>query len=278
MNPALPPFLNSIFFANLLLWSGNLQAVEPPTPIRALLITGGCCHDYAAQKDILKSGLEARAHIVVDQIHTDDSSTAPPLAILGNAEYAKGYDVVIHDECAAAISDPAKIAAVLAPHKRGIAGVNLHCAMHSYRIGDPKEIAAVGSERGMWFDYLGIQSSGHGPKLPLAMTTVDKKHPIVSDLGWDKWTTGNEELYNNVQLLKTAVPIHQSTQMVKQKDGSMQEVGAVVTWTNDFGGTRVFSTSVGHVNETVADDRYLDLVTRGVLWSCNKLNATYLKP
>lgn len=281
MNPTLKLCLTQTFIANLLLWSCNLQALQatdPPTPIRALLITGGCCHDYAAQKDILKSGIEARAYITVDQIHTDDTTTAPPLAIIGNPEYAKGYDVVIHDECAAAISDPAKISAVLAPHKRGIAGVNLHCAMHSYRIGDPKEIASLGSERGMWFEYLGIQSSGHGPKLPLAITTVDKKHPIISDLGWDTWTTGNEELYNNVQLLKTAVPLHRSTQMVKQKDGSMQEVAAVVTWTNDFGGTRVFSTSVGHVNETVADDRYLDLVTRGILWSCDKLNGTYLKP
>ena len=281
MNPTLKICLTHIFIANLLLWSCNLQALQatdPPTPIRALLITGGCCHDYAAQKDILKSGIEARAYILVDQIHTDNTTTAPPLAILGNPEYAKGYDVVIHDECAAAISDPAKISAVLAPHKRGIAGVNLHCAMHSYRIGDPKEIASLGSERGMWFEYLGIQSSGHGPKLPLAITTVDKKHPIIIDLGWDTWTTGNEELYNNVQLLKTAVPLHRSTQTVKQKDGSSQEVAAVVTWTNDFGGTRVFSTSVGHVNETVADDRYLDLVTRGILWSCDKLNRTYLKP
>lgn len=281
MNPTLKLCLTQTFIVNLLLLSCNLQALQatdPPTPIRALLITGGCCHDYAAQKDILKSGIEARAYIVVDQIHTDNTTTAPPLAILGNPEYAKGYDVVIHDECAAAISDPAKISAVLAPHKRGIAGVNLHCAMHSYRIGDPKEIASLGSERGMWFEYLGIQSSGHGPKLPLSIITVDKKHPIISDLGWDTWTTGNEELYNNVQLLKTAVPLHRSTQTVKQKDGSSQEVAAVVTWTNDFGGTRVFNTSVGHVNETVADDRYLDLVTRGILWSCDKLNATYLKP
>jgi len=278
MNRTLKASLTHIIVANLLFWSGDLKAVEPPTPIRALLITGGCCHDYAAQKDILKSGIESRAHVVVDQVHSDDKSTSPPLAILGNPDYAKGYDVVIHDECASAISDPAKIAAVLAPHKRGIPGVNLHCAMHSYRIGDPKEIAALGSDRGMWFAYLGVQSSGHGPKLPLAITTVEKKHPIVSNLGWDSWTTGNEELYNNVQLLKTAVPLHRSSQMVKQKDGSMQEASAIVTWTNDFGGTRVFSTSVGHVNETVADDRYLDLVTRGILWSCDKLNPTYLKP
>src|SRR5216117_4555333 len=81
--------------------------------LRVLLITGGCCHDYARQKDILKKGLEERANVVVDQVHTDDTSTHPPLAILGNPEYAKGYDLVIHDECAADISDPAMVEAVL---------------------------------------------------------------------------------------------------------------------------------------------------------------------
>ncbi len=29
------------------------------------------------------------------------------------------------------------VQAVLKPHRDGIPGVNLHCAMHSYRIGDP---------------------------------------------------------------------------------------------------------------------------------------------
>jgi len=71
------------------------------------LITGGCCHDYAKQKDILKAGLEERANVIVDQIHTTNTTTKPPLAILGNPEYAKGYDLVLHDECGADISDPA---------------------------------------------------------------------------------------------------------------------------------------------------------------------------
>ena len=69
-------------------------------PLRILLITGGCCHDYARQKDILKKGIEARANVIIDQVHTDDTSTHPPLAILGNPDYAKAYDLVIHDECA----------------------------------------------------------------------------------------------------------------------------------------------------------------------------------
>ena len=40
----------------------------------------------------------------------------------------------------------------------------------------------------------------------------------------------------------------------------------------------MFSTTVGDNNDTVADARYLDLVTRGLLWSCDKLNGTYPKP
>src|SRR4051794_6788062 len=84
-------------------------------PLRVLLITGGCCHDYAQQKDILKRGLQARANMVIDQIHCAEASTRPPLAILGNPDYAKGYDLVIHDECGADISDPTTVEGVLKP-------------------------------------------------------------------------------------------------------------------------------------------------------------------
>jgi type 1 glutamine amidotransferase len=46
-----------------------------------------------------------------------------------------------------------------------------------------------------------------------------------------------------------------------------------VVWTNEYGEkkTRIFSTTLGHRNETIADTRYLDLVTRGLLWTCHKL-------
>ncbi len=36
----------------------------------------------------------------------------------------------------------------------------------------------------------------------------------------------------------------------------------------------MFCTTIGHNNDTVADPRYLDLVTRGVLWACGKLQAS----
>lgn len=235
-------------------------------PLRVLLITGGCCHDYPVQKDILKKGIEARANVLVEQIHTDDKTTKPPLPIYGNPDYAKGFDVVIHDECAADIKDPAIIAGVLKPHADGIPGVNLHCAMHCYRFGDFGKPLAPGAENGHWYEYLGLHSTGHGPQEPIAITFTAKDSPITKGLA--DWTTIKEELYNNIQIL-TGKELAKGKQTAKGKDTE-----TVVAWTNEYGPkkTRVFSTTIGHNNATVEDSRYLDLVTRGLLWSVGKLN------
>jgi hypothetical protein len=240
-------------------------------PLRVLLITGGCCHDYAAQKDILKKGIEARANVVIDQIHTDDHTTHPPLAILGHPDYAQGYDLVIHDECGSDISDPATVEGVLKPHRDGIPGVNLHCAMHSYRIGNPNAPVTLGTPHGLWFEYLGLQSSGHGPQEPIAVHFTDPESPITK--GLSDWTTIHEEHYNNVHIFDTAHPLAHGKQVVTQPDGSAKTNDWVDVWINEYGPmkTRVFSTTIGHNNETVADPRYLDLVTRGVLWATGHL-------
>jgi len=244
----------------------SLRAADAPKPLKVLLITGGCCHDYSKQKDILKAGIEARANVVIDQIHTDDKSTKPPLPIYGNPDYAKGYDLVIHDECAAGVSDQATVEAVLAPHRAGIPGVNLHCAMHCYRIGNPNEaVTELGTPHGFWFEYLGLQSSGHGPQLPISISFTDKESPIAK--GLSDWTTINEEHYNNIKIFETAKPLAHGKQTVKEKENDF-----VVAWTNTYmGKTRVFSTTIGHNNDTVNDPRYLDLVTNGVLWATDKL-------
>jgi hypothetical protein len=241
-------------------------------PLRILLITGGCCHDYAHQKDILKKGLEERANVVVDQLHTGDSTTHPPLAILGHPDYANGYDLVIHDECGSDISDPAIVEGVLKPHRDGVPGVNLHCAMHCYRIGNPNAPVTLGTPHGLWFEYLGLQSSGHGPQEPISIHFTDKDSPIAH--GLSDWTTIKEEHYNNVHVFDTAHAIAHGTQVIHQRNGTEKTNDFVVAWTNEYGPnkTRVFSTTIGHNNATVADPRYLDLVTRGVLWATGHLN------
>lgn len=230
-----------------------------PTPIKALLITGGCCHDYVAQKNLLKAGIEARAHVIVDLVHSDDRSTKARFDIYEKPDWAAGYQVVIHDECSADVKDMPYVQNILNAHKNGVGAVNLHCAMHCYRVGTDD-----------WFQFVGIQSSGHGPQKPIDITFVDRDHPVTKPL--ENWTTINEELYNNIKLFETAKPLARGRQDTGKKVDDF-----VVTWTNEYGKGKVFSTTIGHNNATVDDPRYLDMVTRGLLWSCDKLNAEYLK-
>ena len=235
-----------------------LRAAEPK-PLKAMLITGGCCHDYAKQGQLLKAGLEARAHVTVDVVHTDDRTTKARFDMYEKEDWAKGYDVVIHDECSSDVKELPYVANILKAHKEGVAAVNLHCAMHCYRTGMPD-----------WFEFCGIQSSGHGPQKPIAIAFTKEAHPIVKPL--NDWTTINEELYNNLKIFDSATPLATGKQDVGKKVDE-----AVVAWTNEFGKARVFSTTLGHNNETVGDARYLELVARGLLWSCDKLNDDYLK-
>jgi len=237
------------------------SAADDPKPLKVLLVTGGCCHDYAKQKDILKKGIEARANAAVDIIFVADGSTHPALPIYGHPDYAKGYDVVIHDECAADVNDPAVVEGVLKPHRDGIPGVNLHCGMHCYRIGNPNDPVTPGTPHGFWFEYLGLQSSGHAAQLPIAISFIDPGSPITK--GLTDWTTIKEELYNNIKVFDSAHALAR---------GKQEKSDFVVVWTNLYQGkTRVFSTTIGHNNQTVEDPQYLDLVTRGLLWACAKL-------
>ncbi len=249
------------------------KSEETAKPIKALLITGGCCHDYEHQKDILKRCIEARANVTVDIIYVADSSTHPTLPIYGHPDYANGYDVVIHDECAADIADTNVIQGVLKPHQDGIPGVNLHCAMHCYRFGDFSKPLPADAPNARWYEYLGLQSTGHGPQEPIAITFTDKSNPITTGLA--DWTTIQEEHYNNIKIWDTAHALAHGTQVIKNKNGDPARTNDfVVAWVNTYQGkTRVFSTTIGHNNETVADARYLDLVTRGLLWACDKLDA-----
>ena len=112
-------------FACLLLAAAlpSAHAAAPAKPLRALVISGGCCHDYALQHVILKEGLEARAHIEVDTIHSPDRSTKAKFEKYEKPDWAKGYDVIIHDECSADVKDLPYVNNILAAHKAGVAAV-----------------------------------------------------------------------------------------------------------------------------------------------------------
>lgn len=257
-----------------------VNASEAPKPLRVLLVAGGCCHEYDKQTVALKEGIEARLNAVVDVAYNPDKSTKAVFDIYKSSEWAKDFDVVIHDECSADVTDKAYVENILAAHRNGTPALNLHCAMHSYRWGNFREPVKAGDDNAGWYEMLGLQSTGHGPQEPVSITYTDAGHPITK--GLENWTTIKEELYNNIQIM-TGKALASGKQMVKPKakkgepppaaDAPAKEENAVVAWTNEYGPkkTRIFSTTIGHNTETVKDPRYLDLVTRALLWTTGKL-------
>src|SRR5579871_22874 len=124
--------------------------------IRALLVIGGCFHDYAEQKDILAKGIAERGNIKVTVAYDPDTSCKHLNPVYEKPDWAKHCDVVIHDECCSDVKDPAVINRILEPHRRGLPAVVLHCGMHSYRsAGYPKSTP--------WFEFTGLASTAHGP-------------------------------------------------------------------------------------------------------------------
>jgi hypothetical protein len=249
----------------------SLARAADEKPIKALFICGGCCHDYLHQKDIITKGISARANVEWEIAYDPDKGTTHLNPVYEKPDWYKGFDVVVHDECSAGVKDLKVINdTILAPHKAGLPAVLLHCAMHCYRSeGWPNVITP-------WYELTGIRSTGHRAQEPIEITFVDPENPITK--GLENWTTIKEELYNNEKgLLDSVHPLARGKQEYKdKKSGKENKFDDVVVWTNTFGKGKVFGTTIGHNNATCEDARYLDLVTRGLLWSVGKLDKEHM--
>ena len=233
-------------------------AVQPPAvntaanrPIRALLITGGCCHDYERQKRILTRGLSARANIQWTIVHQGGTTTDTKIPFYNNPNWAEGFDVVVHNECFAGVVDKDFVDGILKAHQQGVPAILIHCAMHCYRVGDDR-----------WFEFCGVQSPGHGPHYAYTIDNLKPEHPIMEGFG-ERFVVPKGELYHTVRIFDSATPLAHARRMDNNEP-------QVCVWTNDYRGTRVFGTTVGHYNETMVEPVWLDMVARGLLWATGR--------
>ena len=258
MTTALKLFLAAGF--SLLLVGPVAAADKEVKPIKALLITGGCCHDYTSQKKILPEAISKLANVEWTIVHQGGTTTDTQIPFYEKEDWYKGYDVVVHNECFAGVNDPTWTARILKAHRDGVPAVVIHCAMHCYR-----------DKTDQWFEFLGVTSHGHGANYPFDVVNLKPDDPIMKDFG-EKWSTPKGELYIIKKLWPTATPLaHAMSRDTKNNE--------VVIWTNLYGGkTRVFGTTIGHHNEEMNDPVFQNYVARGLLWACDKLNDDYLQP
>jgi type 1 glutamine amidotransferase len=233
-------------------------AAEEPKPLKALMVCGGCCHDYEAQKKILSEGITARANVAWTIVHEGipvgkDDARNTRVSIYEKPNWWAGYDVVVHNECFGSVADNAFVEGIAAAHKAGVPAVMLHCSTHSYRMATTDE----------WRMALGITSRSHEKRRDLKVRVMKADHPVMKGFPAE-WLDKDDELYKNEKIWPTATPLAQAY-------GEDTKQDHVCIWLNQYGKARVFVTTLGHFNATMESEEYLGLVTRGLLWTCDKL-------
>ncbi len=252
----LPRFLRlaAVLVSTVLVASAaDAQPAADAKPIRALLITGGCCHNYGFQSAQLTNAVSTHAKILWRVVNEGGNGTRAQIPLYDNPDWAKDYDVVIHNECFADTTNTTYIRKILDAHKAGTPAVVIHCAMHTYRATDIDD----------WREFLGVTTRRHDHQSKYPVKQVQPVHPIMKNVP-ENWVTPSDELYVIEKLWPNAKAIATS---VSERDGKTYPVA----WINQFGKARVFGTTYGHSDATFADPAFLNYVSRGVLWAAGRL-------
>jgi type 1 glutamine amidotransferase len=223
-------------------------------PLRALLITGGCCHNYPFQSGQLTNAVSAQAAVTWTVVNDGGTGTRGLIKLYDDPNWAKPFDVVVHNECFADTDDAAYVRRITAAHKAGTPAVVVHCAMHTYRAAQFDD----------WREFLGVTSRHHEHQSRYPVKVVAKDHPVMRGFP-DKWVTPMDELY----ILEKVWPGTKAlATSVSEKTGQEQPV----VWVNQYHGVRVFGTTYGHSDDTFRDPVFLNLLARGVVWAGGKLD------
>jgi type 1 glutamine amidotransferase len=238
-------------FSILFLAAVNSQGADKP--IRALIVTGGCCHNYAFQSQAITQAVSKVANVQWTILQDPRTGTRGEIDLYKDPHWADPYDIVIHNECFADTNDPEYIRRITAAHKAGKPAIVIHCAMHTYRAATVDD----------WREFLGVTSRRHDHMSKYPVKAAELKHPIMKDFP-DTWTTPPDELYVIEKLWPTTKALATS---VSEEDGKTYPV----VWTHKYGTARVFGTTFGHSDETFRDPVFLNYLSRGFLWATGKL-------
>ncbi|WP_197168022.1 ThuA domain-containing protein [Neorhodopirellula pilleata] len=226
-----------------------------PTAVKALLICGGCCHDYQNQKEIISEGLSKSVGPIDWTIIQYAGEREVHADVYQSKDWIKGFDLVVHNECFGGVTDPDFVKGIVAAHvENQIPAMVIHCSMHSYRNSSAADT---------WRNFLGVTSVRHEKSkqsMLVEPTAAGKSHPVLASLGGENWETVNGELYiiNQVWPGATVLATAFSNETNKAEP---------VIWTNQVEGTRVFGTTIGHHNETMLDPKYQSILADGWKWA-----------
>ena len=245
--------LRLFFIFLIIVFVSIAQAEDQQKSIRALLVTGGCCHNYKYQSKALIEGVAKNAKVDWKVVNEGGRGTRAKIALYDNPSWAKGFDVVVHNECFANTADEKYIQKITKVHKAGVPAVVIHCAMHTYRAAKIDD----------WREFLGVTSRKHDHQSRYPVKKVVPKHPILKGMP-DNWITPKDELYIIEKMWPSAQALANSK---SERDGKEH----AVAWTNKYGKAKIFGTTYGHSDATFDDPVFQKMIALGMLWVCDKL-------
>ena len=191
----------------------------PPGPrVKALLVSGGCCHDYPGQARVIMDAVGKVVPVDWMVAVQGGRGTTGALPVYDSPDWAKGYDIVVHNECFADITDPAFIRKITAAHKSGPPAIVIHCAMHTFRAATIDD----------WREFLGVTSRRHTKQFNIPVKIVAKDHAIMKGFKED-WVTPSDELYVIDKLWPGAAAVASAVSPEDQKEYPL-------AWTNQVPG------------------------------------------
>jgi uncharacterized protein len=228
---------------------GQPEAAGPR--INALLVSGGGYHDYPFQAKVM---MDLTRSLPVDWTVTIQGGrgTTGRQPLLDNPDWAKGFDIVVHNQCFADTTDEALLKRITGAHKGGPPAIVIHCAMHTYRA------ATVDT----WREFLGVTTRRHTKSYNISVKVAAPDHSIMKGFKAD-WVTPIDELYVIDKFWPTSKALATAVSPEDQKEYPL-------AWVSDYGGTRVFGTTLGHGNDTWNDPVFQDLMLRGFKWAVNR--------
>lgn len=231
---------------------GRVEPFAGQPRINALVVSGGCCHDYALQGQLLIDAVSRALPVDWTLVVQGGTGTRGRMPVYARSDWAKGFDIVIHNECLANVDDPKYIRNITAAHRGGPPAVVIHCAMHSYRAATVDD----------WREFLGVTSKHHTKPFRIPVKVAAKDHPAMKGFKED-WVTPVDELYVIDKVWPNTIPLATAVSPEDTKEYPL-------AWAGEYAGARVFGTTLGHGNETWADPVFQDLLTRGVKWALKR--------
>ena len=221
-------------------------------PLKILLVTGGCCHNYVFQSEVIKTCLPDSVPVQWTIVNEGGTGTKAEISLYEKDDWAKGFDLVIHNECFADTKDSTYIKNITSAHHKGVNAVVIHCAMHSYRTADIND----------WREFLGVTSRRHDHQSRYPVKVVKPEHVVMKGIPLE-WTGAKDELYIIEKVWPSTTVLATAA---SERDGTIHPVA----WTNQYGKARVFGTTFGHSDDMFKDSVFVKLLRQGITWAMAK--------